>query len=298
MSATETQTPAGTSAENRSAETADEFLRPTLVGIGIGTASVSLLAMLLLLLALAADIGGRAAGNEGAGAGRGTGDGFGSFAATESGGGETPSNTDTIPGANNSAPAEISTQTAAADADERPQTAATAVDPDRDADADGLSSFTIASLPDPTSGDEQESNGAGSGFSDVGERLAQAGAKTGDVQISLAWNNVNDLDLHVITPSGERIFFRHRKSACHGELDVDMNAVSPDTDRPVENVYWPVGQAPQGDYRVQLHYYANHGATDPTKYQVVVKAGGRTQTFTGEVSHNGGQPIDIHHFTR
>jgi uncharacterized protein YfaP (DUF2135 family) len=40
----------------------------------------------------------------------------------------------------------------------------------------------------------------------------------------IAWSNVNDLDLHVIEPSGEETSFSHRKSATGGELDVDINA--------------------------------------------------------------------------
>ena len=74
-------------------------------------------------------------------------------------------------------------------------------------------------------------------------RLEREGAESSDVQISLMWNNYNDLDLHVVCPSGERIHGGNRESACGGELDVDAN-VRPETKKPVENVVWPEGKAP------------------------------------------------------
>ncbi|MEO2035401.1 MAG: hypothetical protein ABGZ35_25260, partial [Planctomycetaceae bacterium] len=89
-----------------------------------------------------------------------------------------------------------------------------------------------------------------------------------------------------------------KQSACSGELDVDMNAEGANSQKPVENVYWPTGQAPQGEYRVQVHHYANHGGRDPTRYQVRVVIGGRTRNFSGRIGHDGGQPVDVHQFTR
>jgi ribosomal protein S27E len=56
------------------------------------------------------------------------------------------------------------------------------------------------------------------------QRLEKAGAKSGDVQITLIWFNVNDLDLHCIEPGGGEIYFGRRRSRSGGELDVDMNA--------------------------------------------------------------------------
>ena len=38
-------------------------------------------------------------------------------------------------------------------------------------------------------------------------RLEREGAKSGDVQFSLMWSNVNDLDLHCVDPTGESIIY-------------------------------------------------------------------------------------------
>ena len=119
---------------------------------------------------------------------------------------------------------------------------------------------------------------------DFRTRLERAHAKTGDVEVSLLWNNVNDIDLHVEAPSGEVIYFGHRNSRCGGELDVDMNAGSEQSDEPIENIYWPLHTAPRGKYRVLVHHFANHGAADPTEFRVAVKNGGEVKYYTGKVS--------------
>ena len=126
---------------------------------------------------------------------------------------------------------------------------------------------------------------------DLKERLEREGAKSSDVQISLLWNNYNDLDLHVVCPSGERIHGGNRESACGGELDVDAN-VKPETKKPVENVVWPEGEAPGGTYKAYVHHYKKHKkrrSKDPTKFQVICNAGGDVLEYEGEISN--GDPI-------
>ena len=59
--------------------------------------------------------------------------------------------------------------------------------------------------------EEMESRAAAeAAMSELQARLSREGAMTGDVQISLMWENFNDLDLHVVCPSGERIRWQQK----------------------------------------------------------------------------------------
>lgn len=274
----------------------ESFRNATLAGTGVGSLALGMLAAVLAIMAELAP-GGGAVGSDGATAGHGSGAGTGTFASPGAGSGEASSDDgESAPAAPNEQPVEI-TESQATENAETPSEASEGNPTRQPVSKASIAPFSIAALPAASDGDARESSGSGRGFSDVEDRLAQAGAKGGDVQISLAWNNYNDLDLHVLAPSGERILFSHRKSACGGELDVDMNAEGPDSRKPVENVYWPAGSAPRGEYVVIVHHYANHGGPDPTQYQVVVKTGGRTRKFTGSVSF-GDAPVIVHRWTR
>ncbi|MBW8012898.1 MAG: hypothetical protein FVQ83_16900 [Chloroflexi bacterium] len=98
----------------------------------------------------------------------------------------------------------------------------------------------------------------------------------GDVQITLTWDNSADLDLWVTEPSGEKIYFSNDISDTGGELDVDdTNGYGP------ENIFWDDGQAPSGDYLVQVDHFSGASGAN---YQVLVQINGETYNFSGTIS--------------
>ena len=109
--------------------------------------------------------------------------------------------------------------------------------------------------------------------------------QTGDVQIQLRWHNFNDLDVACTDPFGQSVNFSNKRVPSGGCLDVDMNAGSLKSNQPLENIYWPTGGAPKGDYTVYLKYYARKDFNeDATPYEVFVKYGDKAENYTGTLS--------------
>lgn len=127
--------------------------------------------------------------------------------------------------------------------------------------------------------------------------LAAGGRYEGvDIRASLIWDNRNDLDLHVITPAGEHIYYGYKRAQCGGWLDVDMN-VRGETTKPVENVQWIRGSAPPGHYRVFVHNYRFHEPDRrPTSFRVEIEVNGHVQHFSGVISEKGetGRDSEVH----
>jgi hypothetical protein len=101
-----------------------------------------------------------------------------------------------------------------------------------------------------------------SGISKSGEVAVPPPPKTvktkdvgaGNLQISLAWDNDDDLDLYVYTPSGEEIAY-YQKVVGNGELDLDAHAAcSNNLGVRNENIFF---EAPlvDGEYEVQVKVY-------------------------------------------
>ena len=126
---------------------------------------------------------------------------------------------------------------------------------------------------------------------------------SGDVQVSVAWNSAADVDLHVIDPAGEEIYYGSRTSDSGGELDLDSNAACASDQPRNENTVWPTGEAPAGTYTVRLDYWDACAALQ-TDYVVTVWVKGQepkvfSGTFSGDGEHGGlGSGIDITTFSR
>jgi hypothetical protein len=107
---------------------------------------------------------------------------------------------------------------------------------------------------------------------------------SGDVQILLNWNNYNDLDLCCTDPQGETVWFKNKRVASGGQLEIDMNVEYPDSKNPIENIYWIKNGAPNGTYNVYLLYYKKHETNiNETPYAIKVKYGNKTEDFNGVI---------------
>jgi hypothetical protein len=123
---------------------------------------------------------------------------------------------------------------------------------------------------------------------EVRSRVVAAGGRYDgvDVRASLIWNNRNDLDLHMVAPSGYHIYYGAKRSPCGGWLDVDQN-VSGNNPTPVENVQWVKGTAPNGNYEVSVINFRFHEADQsPTEYALELEVNGEIRSYSGVISPN------------
>ena len=90
----------------------------------------------------------------------------------------------------------------------------------------------------------------------IKERVKKAGGNvTGDLCCRLAWNNTDDLDLHMLEPDGTEIFYGNKRSKSGGELDVDMNVTALVTN-PVENIFYLSDRnMKEGVYKLFVNQY-------------------------------------------
>jgi hypothetical protein len=134
--------------------------------------------------------------------------------------------------------------------------------------------------------------GAGAGSGGVGAyALGNPGVirvGTGDVQVNITWNSPADVDLYVVDPNNEEIFYGDRTSGSGGQLDLDSNAAC-STDGPrAENIFWSTGTVPpRGLYTIRVNLWSACGATS-TDFVVTVRTrNGVAETYTGRLTGPG-----------
>lgn len=107
--------------------------------------------------------------------------------------------------------------------------------------------------------------------------LVEAG--TGKLQVSCSWDRPNDVDLHVVEPNGEEIYYGNSYSTNGGELDIDSNASCSIDNINNENVtYSDEAIVESGEYIVRVDLYSNCSVTANTNYIVTVYYDGQAIT--------------------
>ena len=136
---------------------------------------------------------------------------------------------------------------------------------------------------------------------DTMSRMEREKARIGDVTVTLVWDDWNDLDLHVITPQGNEIYYGNRE-ADGGMLDVDMNAGWACSKEPIENVFFGDAErgieAMKGKYSVVVQNFAYHHRdhhlhhrvhddelrSRPVPFRVLVRKNGEVSEYQGETA--------------
>jgi hypothetical protein len=111
---------------------------------------------------------------------------------------------------------------------------------------------------------------------------------TGDIQVTLLWSAGADLDLRVQDPEGYSIDYGTRSSPTGGQLDRDANRscgdVVPD---PVENIFWPSGEAPRGTFNVRVSMWSACNQSLPISFRLIVRVDGRVVIDEQQTTENG-----------
>ncbi len=94
--------------------------------------------------------------------------------------------------------------------------------------------------------------------------LELSGGSENDIKIYLSWDtDRTDVDLWVINPAGEKVFYNHRKGKYGGTLFDDVtNGYGPES--------FTANEAHAGTYAIEVNYFGNRGAMKEARGEVVV----------------------------
>jgi hypothetical protein len=126
--------------------------------------------------------------------------------------------------------------------------------------------------------------------------------EAGTVKVSLSWDTLSDVDLHLVEPTGQEIYWDNSQSASGGVLDLDSNAGCEIDRVNNENISWPAGATPPlGEYIVRVDFWEDCSGTGANA-TVTTTVCGETKTFQrrfGVNSHDfgeGGSGVEITRF--
>jgi len=129
----------------------------------------------------------------------------------------------------------------------------------------------------------------------IDDLRANLGGATGEVVVTLVWETKDDLDLHLIEPSGEEIYYKHKRSRQGGTLDLDKNAEQTVlVTNPIENIYY-ASMPGTGKYRIEVVYYKKNTSVTSIPYTVALNINGKTDLFQN-ILYREGQEHTLHEF--
>jgi hypothetical protein len=106
-------------------------------------------------------------------------------------------------------------------------------------------------------------------------------AGTGQLQVSCSWDQRNDVDLHLVEPNGEEVYYATDISANGGVLDVDSNPNCSIDGINNENItYDDDAIIESGKYTVRVDFFANCYVSSNTNFIVSARYNGNLVTAT------------------
>jgi len=128
--------------------------------------------------------------------------------------------------------------------------------------------------------------GGGAEFGYITENVGILVVGTGDIQVSATWDTSADVDLYVVDPFLEEIYYSDQTSSSGGSLDLDSNAGCSGDNVRNENITW-TSQPPNGTYTVRINYWSACGAA-ATNWVVTVRRRNQPPlTFNGQFTGAG-----------
>jgi len=119
--------------------------------------------------------------------------------------------------------------------------------------------------------------------------------KVGELTVTLAWNTEDDLDLHLVEPSGARIFFDIPSSPSGGRLDIDMNRDDlPLTTSAIENIYY-VNRPLLGSYKVYVENYKKNSSVNPIQAILQIRSGTYSKEIPISVDNSSSRTLKLKH---
>lgn len=124
--------------------------------------------------------------------------------------------------------------------------------------------------------------GSSTGEYDLEITVGQIALASGRLAVTLNWSGDADLSLFVRDPDGRTVSWSMPLVPSGGRLQIDSNTgCATPTAQPVEHIYWPVAELPEGEYVIWAWYQNVCRRPDPVDFTLVVAVDGQEVLHVG-----------------